>query len=240
MPVRYVLLLTFVFFTFSTVIGLLLVNKGIKPTLLDYAESMNQKIAASAVSDAIKKIKEENLNQMIKTKQNNKGNIASVDIYPGIGNKITAQIQQDIQSYLDGAEEGNLKDFSDLNIEKSKGEILYSVPLGRATDNVLLGDLGPNLPIKLHVIGDTEVNFKPEIGETGINGTVVMLNIYVKVNVQTIIPFATEVKTYEQTIPLPAGIYNMDVPQYYNGNGESSPPSIQLDGEETKEKTKKK
>lgn len=244
MPVRYVLLLTFVFFTFSTVIGILLVNKGIKPTLIKYAESQNQKIAANAVSYAIDKLKndQETLNKIISTKENNKGNISSISIYPGIGNKIAAQIQQDIQSYLDGAEEGNIQGFTDLKKDSNSGELVYSVPIGRATDNILLGNLGPNIPIRLHVIGDAAVDLKHEMGETGINGTEIKLNIDVKVNVQTIIPFATDVKEYSQTVSLLTGAYHMDVPQYYNGNGESSPPSIQLDGEEKKEKesTKKK
>lgn len=236
MPLRYVLLLSIAFFIFSTVAGLVIVNKGLEPTFIRYAESQNIKIAANAVSYAIKKIDEKDFKEIIKTTQNNNGNIAAVSINPGTGNKITAQIQQDIQAFLDGVEEGSMNQLSDTKVKHNNGELVYSVPLGRATKNVILGNLGPDIPIKLHVIGDTEVDLKQEIGETGINGTVVMLNIKVKVNVQTIIPFATKVKPHKQTISLPAGIYNMDVPQYYNGDGNSSPPSIQLDKKDDKKK----
>lgn len=231
LPFRYVLLLSTVFFIFSIVVGILIVNKGLKPVLMSYAESQNSKIAAYAVSHAVEKLKADKkaLNEMIEIKQNKKGNISSTIVYPGAGSKIAAHLQQDIQSYLDGAEEGKISEFPDMKKDESKGELVYSVPIGRTTSNVLLGNIGPEIPIRFHVIGDTEVDLKPETGETGINGTEVKLNIDVKVHVQTIIPFASNVKDYTQTISLLVLINHMDVPLYNNGNGNASPPSIQID-----------
>ncbi|MGE8207567.1 sporulation protein YunB [Heyndrickxia sp. NPDC080065] len=234
LPLRYVILLTFVFFIFSTVGGLWIVNKGIKPILVRYAESQNQKIAANAVNYAVEEIAKKDINEILKVVLNEKGNVSYVEFQPGVLNKITAEVQQLVQSYLNGAEEGDIQDLNYANYKKDSGELVYSIPLGRATNNVLLGNLGPDIPIKFHVIGDTKVNMDYDTEEKGINSTHVKLSIQVKVNVQTIIPFSSKITEYDQTIPLPGGVYKGDVPLYNSGNGNESPPSIQLENEKNK------
>ncbi|GIN42039.1 sporulation protein YunB [Heyndrickxia oleronia] len=236
LPFRYVVLLTFAFFIFSTIGGLVIVNKGLKPTIVRYAESQNQKIAANAISYAVKEIvKNIELNDMVKFVPNEKGNVAVVEGNPTMLNKMTADVQQLVQNYLNGAEEGKLQEVQEGKYNKSTGELVYSVPLGRVTNNVLLGNLGPDIPTKFHVIGDVKVDPKIVMEEEGINSTHIKTYIQVTVNVQTIIPFASKVAVYHQTIPGPFGSYKGDIP-LYNSNGESSSPSIQLDEKKDKNK----
>lgn len=200
---------------------------------------MNQKIAANAISYAVEEVTKKNKNEIIKVVTNNKGNVAYVSTNPTIISKITAEVQQLVQSYLNGAEEGDMQNIKNPKYHKNTGELVYSVPIGRVTGNVLLGNLGPDIPIKFHVLGDADVDTEFKLEQKGINSTYITSFIKVKVHVQTIIPFASKITKYDQKIPGPSGAYNGDIP-LYNSNGESSPPSIQLNDEENKEKTKKK
>ncbi len=67
------------------------------------------------------------------------------------------------QSHLEQAEAGNL-DILPCKIYrimirkqwKSQGGIVFFVPIGQATNIPLLGNLGPKIPIRFHVIGDVQ------------------------------------------------------------------------------------
>ncbi|MGV3465981.1 MAG: sporulation protein YunB [Heyndrickxia sp.] len=222
LPLRYVLLLTFVFFILSTVLGIWIVNKGIAPTLISYAESQNRKIAEIAVNDAKKKILDEiDSSKIVVT--DGKYFMAN----PAISNKVEAEAQEIIQAILNGTENESIATLADLNIVHGSEGLVYSIPIGRATDNALLGNLGPKIPIKLQVIGDVQADLKSNFKSVGINQVYAKVYVQLIVNVQTIIPFETKTEPYRQKISLFDGIIQGDVPQYYNG-GSSSQPTIQL------------
>ena len=146
LPFRYVLLLTFVFFIFSTATGLWLVNKGLKPTLVDYAESQTRKIATLVISNAInKKIANEmKLDEIIEEADGKKS--SNIKFNAEIVNRVKAETTSLVQKNIKEAEKGNLSELemlTDIDIETEKKPvegIVYYVPLGQATNNALLGN----------------------------------------------------------------------------------------------------
>src|SRR5690606_36340998 len=164
LPFRYVLLLTLVFFIISTYIGLWIVNIGIKPTLIDYAESQTRKVAPMVINKAVREVLPtvKNLDEVIiDDRVGGKSKSFDIEIINKLATEIGAAIQKNIRS----AEHGNLQALeaeSDVEIDYDKsllGEgIVYSVPIGQATKNALLGNLGPRIPVKFTVIGDVKTN----------------------------------------------------------------------------------
>ncbi|RDI41450.1 sporulation protein YunB [Falsibacillus pallidus] len=238
LPTRYVFLLTFVFFIFSTVAGLWIVNAGLKPTLTKYAESETKKIAALVISKAINKkvasLMGEDLIESIPSGSSD--GMPIINFNTKVMNTVLEQTQTLVQENLKEAEKGNLSvldTLTDVEIDKEetakKQGIVYLVPLGQATNNALLGNLGPKIPIRFHAIGDVETDIKYNIQDRGINNTFIYFYVHVEVNVQMIIPFATKMTKYEQNIPIGFTLFPGKVPQYYNGNGKAN-PSIQLPG----------
>lgn len=55
LPFRYVMIITFLFFMISTGFGLWIINKGLKPTLLAYAETQTSRIGTLVINKAINK-----------------------------------------------------------------------------------------------------------------------------------------------------------------------------------------
>lgn len=236
LPFRYVFLLTFVFFSFSTATGLWMVNKGLKPTLLSYAESQTRKIATLVISNAInKKIANEmNIENIIESVPNQDG---MSKLNAEIVNRVKAETTHLVQKNLKEAESGNLSELellTDVEFEKANKDdedgIVYYVPLGQATNNALLGNLGPKIPIKFTPIGDVRSNVKTKIKDFGINNAYVQVYVHLTVNVQIIIPFATKVTTISENIPVGMFIMKGNVPQYYN-NGGGSNPALELPGQ---------
>ncbi len=210
-------------------------NAGIKPTLIRYAESQTRKVAPMAVNKAIKDVIPEakDLSEVTQQVPNGVGG-TSVQFRTDVINEITADLNRSIQLSLKQAEQGNLELLEEetgveIDYEKSsEGEgIVYSFPLGQATNNALLGNLGPRIPIKFTAIGSVETDVETKIEHYPINNAFISVVIHVKVNVQIIIPFATEMAVVEQNVPIAIGYYHGDVPQFYNGQGSTS-PSIQL------------
>jgi sporulation protein YunB len=237
LPFRYVFLLSFVFFIFSTAAGLWIINEGIKPTLTSYAETQTRKIATMVINKAInKKIANViDINDIIETVPNPNGNGTTTtkfntEIISRVQSEITSLVQMNIKE----AERGNLEALeflSDVEINKEetikREGIVYVVPLGQATNNALLGNLGPQIPVRFFAIGDAQSNVKTYYEALGINNVWVEVFIEIEVNIQIIIPFATKVTTIKQDIPVAMGLIQGKVPQFYNGGGNTS-PSIEV------------
>lgn len=231
LPFRYVFLITFIFFTFSTAGGLWIVNKGLEPTLMSYAETQTKKIATLVINKAVtKKIANVmDLKEIIIT--NNTGTTV-FDTEKMV--RIQSEVTNLIQANLKEAEQGDLSALElltdveiELNDNAKKEGIVYYVPLGQATNNALLGNLGPQIPVRFNAIGAVRSDIKPDIKEMGINNTFVTVYIHVSVDVRIIVPFATKVATIEQDIPVAMGLIPGKVPQFFNGNGNTS-PSIEV------------
>lgn len=206
---------------------------------MSYAESQTRKIATLVINKAInKKIANGmDIDKVIEFVPVDGGSSTVVKFNTEIINRVKAETTNLVQMNLKEAERGNLASLemlSDVEIvtdEEDKEEgIIYYVPLGQATNNALLGNMGPMIPVKFNAIGDVTADIVWETEEHGINNSLVNVSVRVKVNVQIIIPFATEIATVQEDVPIGSFYYPGKVPQFYNGGGDSS-PAIQLPGE---------
>ncbi|MFB1082401.1 sporulation protein YunB [Jeotgalibacillus sp. JSM ZJ347] len=233
---RSVWLLSLVLFLLMTAIGLAVINTGIKPTLMIYAESQTQKIGALVISKAVNReiANVMDINEIIENVPTDSAEMVTTKFNTEIINRVLAETTELVQEQLRAIERGDtsiLKSLTELDLEvEDAGNlegIVYTVPLGQATGNALLGNLGPKVPIRFHAVGSVTSNIKSNIDEFGINNAFVEINIHLVVNVQIIVPFATEVTTIEQDIPVAMGLIQGQVPEIYNvGDGMS--PSLEV------------
>ncbi|WP_449622258.1 sporulation protein YunB [Robertmurraya sp. Marseille-Q9965] len=231
LPFRYVFLLTLVFFVFSTTAGLWIINKGLKETLMAYASSQTVQIASLIINNAILETKTEDINNIIVVDpETSTANFDTEKILTKLG-ETTRLILNNIKT-AEGGDLGEIETLSDVEFDpkKTKDEegIVYYVPLGQATNNALLGNLGPKIPIRFTAIGHMESDIETEFEEIGINNIYIQVKIKLKVNVQVIIPFATDVAELEQEIPIALGVIKGEVPQFYNNGGEGGAPSLEI------------
>ncbi|OXS61377.1 sporulation protein YunB [Bacillus sp. V-88] len=237
LPFRHVMIITFLFFMISTGFGLWIINKGLKPTLLAYAETQTSRIGTLVINKAInKKIADVlDISDITEEVKNQDGDIVSFKYNTQTINRVQAEITNLVQQNLQEAEAGNIENLeflTEVEIDEGKSKtskgITYSVPLGQATNNVLLGNLGPKIPIRFHSIGDVRSDVKTTVEQFGINNAVVKVFVELEVNVQIIIPFATKTETIKQDILVAMGTVHLDVPQFYNNGGGASSPSIEF------------
>ncbi|MDP4085632.1 MAG: sporulation protein YunB [Bacillota bacterium] len=235
LPFRYVFLISFIFFLFSTAVGLWIINRGIEPTLMKYAETQTRKIASLVINDAIDKktTKIEDINKVIEINSN--GKISSVQFKTSIINRALAETVSEIQKNIKEVERGSfssLAQLSDVKIEtnqnkNSDGFIVWYIPLGQATKSALFGNLGPKIPIKFNAIGDVRPDVRWKATPMGINNTWIDASLHLVVSIQIITPFATKITKLTENVPIAAGLIQGDVPQYFNG-GSGTSPAIEL------------
>ncbi|MTH53875.1 sporulation protein YunB [Bacillus mangrovi] len=227
MPFRYVLLLSFIFFIFTTAAGLYLVNKEIEPVLMSIAETETQKIASLIINDALKKQLEEegDTSKLVTASVDKEGKL--IDLDSGGVRRMLAGFTDHLQRNLLLAEKGKLESLNIPELNTENQDFIYEIPLGQTTGNVLLGGTGPKIPVRFEMIGHALTDSKTTAEPYGINNALIKINIDVKVNLRVIIPFSSKSTTVSASIPVDIKTVIGDVPDYYN-NGGGQPPSIEL------------
>ena len=121
----------------------------------------------------------------------------------------------------------NLQAFkNDTNIDYEKSEqekgVIYNIPLGMATNVVLLSNMGPKVPVRFEILGDVTSQVEMTTKETGINNTILEIFVNLKVNLKVIIPSVEKDITVKNHVKIGDLILRGKVPQYYNGGAKQS------------------
>lgn len=217
-------------------IFLYIVNSKLTPIYIQYAEVQTEKIAAHVITQAIKSRSTDmyDVNEIIENVPTDSPGMVTNTFNTEIISKTMAEIQTLVEAHLELAERGDLEMLplsEDIEYDpeemESYGGVVFFVPMGQATNIPLIGNLGPKIPIRFHVIGDVQTTIENEIEEFGINNAIVTVNVVVTVNVQIIVPLATRKSTVQQKIPVAIGLIQSPIPQIYS-KGDVGAPQVEV------------
>lgn len=204
------------------------VNRRVSPTLFNFAEIETTKLANLIINRAINRqvAKALDLDDLFVLIKNNDGEIETIDFNTAIVNKILSTTTNSIQIYLKAIEQGNI-DLIELpeeilieyDREKLKKGIIYEVPLGIATKNIFLANLGPKIPIRMGLVGSVVSNINTKLNQYGINNVLVEVNIVIEVVQQVNLPFMSKRVNLKTNVPLALKVIQGKIPQYYQGGG---------------------
>ena len=213
------------------------VNAQLTPTYLDYAEVQTNKIASMVISKAINSRTANvlDVNDIIEQVPTESKTMVTTKFNTEIINRVLADTNSLVQAHLEQAERGNLSSLpylDDIEYDKQtmedQGGVVFFVPMGQATNIPLIGNLGPKIPIRFHVIGNVQSNVETKITEFGINNAYVEVTIHIKVSVQIIVPLASKISVVEQNIPVAMGLVQGQVPYIYTGGDGEAAPSVEV------------
>ncbi|SDJ62778.1 sporulation protein YunB [Salimicrobium halophilum] len=220
----------FLFFFLVLGVSLYMINRGLTPTLLEIAETKTHQLARDAINEAVNEQIAEDLQfrDLVDIRENEQGHITYMGWNPVIVNRVLRNTTHRIQRYLRRMELGQLplQDTSmEPEIDKDRdrdaaGEqpaTLIEIPVGQATGQAVLANLGPKVPVELQMIGDVQSDFESKIKEYGINGAFFELSINITVQVETVIPFSTKKSKVETDIPIASSAIIGEVPEFFNG-----------------------
>ncbi len=231
--IRDLFFISGILFVILTIISLVIVNRGIKPVLMDIAETKNKQYANMAMGIAVnKKLNEDlELENLIDFQYDNTGRVVSYKINAAMENRVQRNIQYRVENFLHQLEKGVVPDTSaplDVDIEaeektnvetvKEKSNLI-EIPFGQVLNLPLLANLGPKVPVNLQLIGYVSTEVETKVTGVKINSVHIEPVVHIEVELRTIIPFGTKTAYVKQEIPIGSGGYSGDVPQYYNNNG---------------------
>lgn len=200
---------------FLSVISIGFIGQRVIPVFMEYAVSEIKNISVKIINNTISNELDSFDNNMIEISKNNDNQIQMVDFNSKVVNKILTNLTKRVLSNLEEIENGK-KDlaFDKLNISD---EIIYEIPLGRITNNIFIGNLGPKIPVKLSIIGDAYSNIKTNVKEYGINNAIVELIVNVTVFERVVMPFISEKVDISVDVPISIRIIQGEIPRYYGG-----------------------
>ncbi len=219
--VKKKLLLTILFVTFFTWFILWFFNKKLVPLLINYAtieveRIVNLVINNASTNEAISLLEQDELITII---QNNNKDIQAVYFNSILVNKFLNVITDSIQNDLIKISGG---DMSSINgYESHNNGVIFYVPLGVLTGNMLLSEIGPNIPIRLQLLGYINSNIETNIKEYGINNVLMEMYIQIDTKSRVVLPFASKDIIVVNKIPVSYKLIQGNIPEYYQ-NGISA------------------
>lgn len=99
-------------------------------------------------------------------------------------------------------------------INDAKNFETIEIPLGYFFGSKYLLADGMKMPISLKILGDEDIEIISDVSNQGINTTIIQIYLYIKINIQVVIPFQSQMVLSESKIPICFEILNNEVPYY--------------------------
>src|SRR5699024_1487019 len=105
----------------------------------------------------------------------------------------------------------------------AKDPTLVEIPLGQATGNTVLANLGPKIPVHFEIVGSLRSDLVHEVKEFGVNAALIEIYIPVEVNIRIVVPFSTSTAEVSTRVFIDSRVIMGDVPDFYSCSSENSP-----------------
>ena len=220
----------FLFLFIATYLFINFCGKKVLPVIMRQALVDSKKMALlmikNSLNDDVLDILDGSMYEIV---QNKNGEIQTIDFNPKIVNKFLTKTTSVVNENLKKIEKGNINDISFIDtskydLKKIKNGVISEIPMGIITNNPLLSNLGPKVPVKLNLIGNVVSNIKTNVRNYGINNALIEVFVVVEVTEEVIIPFQTKQIKIVNEIPVAMKIINGSIPEYYS-NGRLSESS---------------
>ena len=211
-----------IFLLLSTIYALFITSNNIKPYIMDYALEQSKKVMTCISSDVIGELCEEfNIaEQEIVSYEEQNNNISTMHIDTKYLNNFLKVATQKTLLKIKDVEKGMYDNeyFIDSKIRKSGNGIIYDVPAGLVTNNIILANIGGTIPIKFSCIGSVEGNIVAKTSSFGINNALINISLNLSIDNRVVVPLASELQNIELEIPIFMHVINGKVPSYYLGD----------------------
>lgn len=210
---------------FASIFVINIFSNTVLPIFMDYTVSKMRNISTTLINNTISSelANLKSIDEMIIVTKGSDDEIQMIDFNSTIVNKVLTSVTDNLLSSLKKIESDSTLFGSDSH--KYSNGMVYEVPLGVASNNIFLSNLGPKIPVKLNMIGDIFTNINTEIKEYGINNALVKISIDVSLNEKIIIPFISKTVNVTVSVPISLKLIQGNIPIYY-GNGFSKNSNI--------------
>lgn len=220
------------FLTLCTYFVIDYAGNKVLPIIMNQAKIDSKKMAIlmvkNSLNDDILNILEDDMYEIV---QNNNGEIQTIDFNPVTVNKFLSKTTSVVSENLKKLEKGQIDDISfissdNYDIENLKNGVISEIPMGIISNNVLLSNLGPKIPVRISLTGNVVSSVETKIRNYGINSALIEIYAKVEITENVIIPFFNEQIKVTNNIPVAIKVINGSVPNYYSDGKLSASSNI--------------
>lgn len=231
-----ILLFTTILFITIVLLSLWLIDRGIRPVLMEIAEIKTIEFATRTINSAVKSTEHISFDDLVEVEYDNNGNVSTLGWNSEAVNRALRSATERAEYYLYGMNKGEQIDIDHPSLEPiefgdsvgdlaAKDPTVVEIPLGQATGNTILANLGPKIPVHFEIVGSLRSDVTHEVKEFGVNAALFEIYIPVTVNVQIVIPFSTMTREVSTRVFIDSRVIMGDVPEFYNA-GDSTGTSV--------------
>ena len=213
-PFTYILVLILIF-VISLIIAFKYIGDNLSNKVNSYATKQAKKIITLVINKSVNKevISKFDTNEIFKENEN------MVDFNSATLNEILLEVSSNLRENLKKLEKGEIK-IDDTNIltdkTKLKDGVIYEIPSGIIFNNALLSNIGPKIPVKLHLLGDVVTSIDTKVTDYGINNAIIEVDLKIVITEQVILPFSDSQIKIVQNVPLAIKLIEGKIPNYYS------------------------
>lgn len=202
-----ILLLTFIMIRLFTIKS--------ENILFEYAKKESIQISTILINKALYEITfNNNYDNFIKINKTNE-DILDINLDNKRVNELLFLVNENILKNINSLESGN---YGDLDIEYlDESNFIFNVPIGVIYNMPILVGIGPKIPFKIDIIGNTNNSIYTNVKDYGINNSIIEIILNINMNIQIILPFTSKQIEINKDIPLDTKIIEGKVPTYYGG-----------------------
>ncbi|MDO5568485.1 MAG: sporulation protein YunB [bacterium] len=199
------------------------IGKKIIPFYTSYAESEVKKILTIVINHLVldQLIEKMNTDILYQVTKNDKGEIQLIDFNNKEVISILDMITEEVQSNIKAIENNQTDKLGIESTYLAENEIengvICQIPLGVFTNNPLLANIGPKIPVKMKLIGDVVSSIETDIKEYGINAALLEVTVKIEVTSKVVLPFVNKNIKIETELPVSTRIIQGTIPNYYIG-----------------------
>lgn len=234
---RSILLLTAILFFVIIFFTIWIIDRGIKPTLMNIAEEKTIEFATRTINSAVKSTENISFEDLVDINVDNNGNVSTLGWNSAAVNRALRTATDRAEYFLYGMNKGETLDIDDPDLKPiefgdsvgdlaAKDPTVVEIPIGQATGNTILANLGPKIPVHFEIVGSLRSDVVHDIKEFGVNAALVEIYIPVTVNVQIVIPFSTSVSEVSTRVFIDSRLIMGGVPEFYSEG--AGGPSISI------------
>src|SRR5699024_2165147 len=213
-PKQYVFLVTVIIFIIIILFSLWLIDRGIRPALMDIAELKTTEFATRTINSAVKSTEQMNFDDLIEMEMDNNGNVATLGWKSDVVNEALRTATERAEYFLYGMNKGKELDVDDPDLDPI--EFGDSVEELADKDPTVVANLGPKVPVHFEIVGNLQSDVVHEVKEFGVNAALFEIYIPVTVNMQIVIPFSTTTTEISTKVFVDSRVIMGDVPEFFS------------------------
>jgi sporulation protein YunB len=181
--------------------------------LNEFAKNKSTQLSTVIINNALFEIiNNKDYSSFMETKTNN-DDLVDIRLNNEKINRLLYSVNDSIINNIRKIESGN---YNGINIDYlEKEDFIFNVPIGVIYDIPIFVGIGPKIPFKIDILGNADNSIYTKVREYGINNSIIEVVLNIKLNIEVILPFTSNVIQIDKEIPIDTKIIEGKVPTYY-------------------------